>query len=109
MGDVRDPTSLRFSARCLADLDPAVLSPLLEGRWLDGYSVENILSAVRCPVLLLRADENCGGMLPGPDARTLATHWADCTRIDLAGAGHLLHWQATEEILRLTVGFLESL
>ena len=33
----------------------------------------------------------------------------DHTWIDLAGVGHLLHWLATETVLRYTVGFLESL
>ncbi len=57
LGDLRDATSLRFTARCLQDLDPETLTPLLELRWLDGYDQPSILSAVRCPALLLRADE----------------------------------------------------
>ena len=109
LGDLRDATSLRFSARCLTDLDRDVLTSLLEGRWLDGYDVERIFSAIRCPVLLLRADERDGGMLAGDDAQAMVRHLEDCTRIDLPGVGHLLHWLATEEIVRLTVGFLESL
>jgi pimeloyl-ACP methyl ester carboxylesterase len=109
LGDVRDATSLRFSARCLTNLDPDVLTSLLAGRWLDGYDVETIFTAIRCPVLLLRADDRAGGMLPGDDAQALEKHLNDCTRIDLPGVGHLLHWLATAEIVRYTVGFLESL
>ncbi len=109
LGDLRDATSLRFSARCLADLDPEVLTTLLEERWMEGYDVEPILSAVTCPVLLLRADDQCGGMLPRRTAEEMAARMKDCTLIDLPGTGHLLHWMATETVIRLTVGFLESL
>ncbi len=109
MGDVRDATSLRFTARCLGDLDAEVLTPLVEGGWLDGYDADAIFAAVRCPVLLLRADERAGGMLPANAASELTARMADCTRIDLPGTGHLLHWLATEAIVRHTVGFLESL
>jgi pimeloyl-ACP methyl ester carboxylesterase len=109
LGDLRDATSLRFSARCLQDLDPDALTPLLEGRWLEGYDPEAVCRGVRCPALLLRADEARGGMLPRDDAVRLAGLMADCTLIDLPGAGHLLHWLETATVLRLVVGFLESL
>ena len=55
LGDLRDAISLRFSARCLLDLDADVLTPVLEGQWLEGCDVESIFRAVTCPVLLLRA------------------------------------------------------
>jgi len=109
LGDLRDATALRFSARCLADLDAEVLTPLLEDRWLDGYDVTQVFGGVTCPVLLLRADDHCGGMLLRRDAEVLAKDMQDCTLIDLPGTGHLLHWLATDTVLRLTVGFLESL
>jgi pimeloyl-ACP methyl ester carboxylesterase len=109
LGDVRDGTALRFSARCLRDLDPEVLTPLLEGRWLEGYELDTFAAGAACPVLLLRGDDATGGMLNAADAEHLAGRLADCTRIDVPGAGHLLHWLATDTVLRLTVGFLESL
>ena len=40
MGDLRDPTSLRFTARALQDVDPAVFPPLLEGRLLEGCDLQ---------------------------------------------------------------------
>jgi pimeloyl-ACP methyl ester carboxylesterase len=109
LGEVRDAASLRFSARCLRDLDSEVLTPLLESRLLEGYDVEDVCRRIACPVLLLRADENCGGMLPRHDAEQLARPMKDCTLIDLPQTGHLLHWLATDMVSRLTVGFLESL
>src|SRR4051812_7169126 len=60
-GDVRDTISLRFSARCIRQVDPQVFEPLIAGQWLEGYNLDAILSGVRCPVLLLQGDMAAGG------------------------------------------------
>lgn len=108
-GDLRDPTALRFAARCLTELDPAVFDPVLDGSWFDRYDEDAIWKSVECPVLLLRGEEARGGMLPAADADRLAAAVADCTRVDVPGVGHLIHWLATETCVRFAVGFLESL
>src|SRR5439155_12443570 len=77
LGDVRDATSLRFSARCLLDLDPAVFDPLIESRWLEGFDYDGAFAAVRCPALILRGDERLGGMLARDEAARLAAMMAD--------------------------------
>jgi pimeloyl-ACP methyl ester carboxylesterase len=109
IADVRDPLFLRFTARCLADLDPATMTPVLEGQWLNDFDLEDAADAVSCPVLLLRADENQGGMLPHADADRLAGRLADCLRVDVPGCGHLIHWLDTPTLLRHVLGFLASL
>ncbi|MCE9563485.1 MAG: alpha/beta hydrolase [Planctomycetes bacterium] len=109
LGDFRDASMLRFSARCLPDLDPNVFDPLLSGYWLEGYDEAAIWRAIKCPVLLLRGEEARGGMLPAADAARMSALIADCTRVDVPGVGHLIHWLATEACVRLMLGFLESL
>jgi pimeloyl-ACP methyl ester carboxylesterase len=109
LGDIRDPTSLRFSARCLEQVDPAVLTPLLDNRWLEGYDSEQIWRRVRCPALILRGEEQQGSMLSRAEAEALAASMADGLVVDVAGAGHLIHWQQPEATARLCLGFLESL
>ena len=109
LGDLRDPTALRFSARGLPDLDPGIFDPLLTKSWFRGYDEDVTWRAIRCPVLLLRGEEARGGMLPAPDADRMALAIPDCTRVDVAGVGHLIHWLATETWVRLTLGFVESL
>ena len=37
LGELRDPAALRFMASCLNQLDPATMTPLVDGRWLEGY------------------------------------------------------------------------
>lgn len=109
LGDVRDAVSLRFTSSCVRQLDPYVMKTILEEDWLAGYDIESILSAIRCPVLLLRGNTELGGMLPNDDADRLATLLHDCTRIDFQAAGHLLHWQARVDASQQTAVFVESL
>jgi pimeloyl-ACP methyl ester carboxylesterase len=105
----RDATSLRFSARCLQNMDPEVLTPLIQGRWLDNYPVDDTYQKISCPTLLLAADEEVGGMLPRSDAEHLAALIKDCVHITLPRVGHLVHWLQPDTTLRLVTGFLESL
>jgi pimeloyl-ACP methyl ester carboxylesterase len=109
LGDVRDATSLRFSARCLKDVDPAVLTPVLADRWLEGCDFAGWLSRVRCPVLLLRGNVALGGMLAHADALQIIEQLPDATMIYYPNSGHLLHALEPELTLRHVVGFLESL
>ena len=109
LGDLRDAVSLRYSASCLQSMDPETLTPINEGRWLDGYSWDDILQAVRCPALLLQADSAAGGMLPD-DAAEQATRWMhNCTRIRVPEVGHLIHWVKPAETLCWVTQFLETL
>lgn len=109
LGDVRDAPAIRFMARCLRDLDPEVLTPLLEARWLDGFPLPDVYRQIRCPALLLCGDERAGGMLPAADAAALTECIPDCTRVDFPGVGHLIHWMQTERTLRHLHSFLEAL
>ena len=96
--DVRDAVSLRFSAACCRQLDPAVMTTILEGRWMQGFSYEQSFGEVRCPALLMRGDPARGGMLSEDDATALAALLHDPVRLDFPTAGHLLHWQVRSEL-----------
>jgi pimeloyl-ACP methyl ester carboxylesterase len=109
LGDLRDGVSLRLVARCLQEVDPAVYDSLLAGQWLDGIDWPATLRAVRCPVLLLAADEKAGGMLSRSAINEMQQNVADIITLSHSGVGHLIHWQATETCVRHVLGFLESL
>ncbi|HTE20777.1 MAG TPA: alpha/beta hydrolase [Armatimonadota bacterium] len=109
LADLRDATQLRFSARCLVDLDPDVLAPLLEGSWLDSFDTDRVLAGVRCPALLITGDYGSGGMLPADAAVRVSAQLEQCTRVHLPGVGHQIHWMHAETTLRLVTAFVESL
>lgn len=109
LGDTRDMASLRFTARCLKQLDREVLAPIVSGRWLDGFDWAAVLSKITSPALLMQADQSVGGMLTDTDAAEAERLMPDCCRIRLPKVGHLIHWLQTESCLRLVSAFLESI
>jgi pimeloyl-ACP methyl ester carboxylesterase len=109
LGDLRDATTLRFMASSLRQLDPKVLVPIVDSRWLDGYETETTLRRIQCPTLLIQADVMAGGMLTDEDATQIESLAADVTRIKLSGVGHVVHWAETSRLLSLVLGFLESI
>lgn len=106
---VRDAASLRYLARCLQDVDRDVYTPVLEGRWCQGYDERSIWKSIGCPALLLRGDPALGGMLPDADAKVMTESVPDLTRVDIAGVGHLIHALQPETTTRHLLNFLESL
>jgi pimeloyl-ACP methyl ester carboxylesterase len=109
LGDVRDAAQLRFMASCLKQLDPAVLRPVIEARWLAGFDWPQVFSRIACPLLLLQADEAAGGMLMDADAALAASLAADCTLVKLSGCGHNMHVGRTQDVANLVHAFLEGL
>lgn len=109
LSTLRDVPSLRFLARCLADVDGEVFTPATEKRWMDGYDERAIWRGITCPVLLLRGDPAFGGVLPQEDADRMMIDMADMMQIDFPGVGHLIHATATELTTRHVLNFLESL
>ncbi len=109
MSELRDPAALRFMASCLKRLDPAAMTPLVEGRWMEGYDQESILRGISCPALLLQGEYAQGGMLADAEAARVTQLLPRGLCIKVAGAGHLLHTMQPETTLRLVTAFLESL
>lgn len=108
LGEVRDPVSLRFFASTLRRVDPRVLDPIVEGTWLDGYDIANVLRGIQCPMLLLQGDPAAGAMLSDADAERVRSIVRNVSHVRMA-AGHMPHWQKTQETASLVCGFVESL
>jgi len=108
LGELRERASLAWSAQCVSHLDPEVLSPVIEGRWLDGYDFPNLLSDITCPVRLLQGDPQAGGALMDGDAETLTAIVSDCHHQRFPGCGHQLHRERPSEVLRALNAFISS-
>jgi pimeloyl-ACP methyl ester carboxylesterase len=106
--DVRDAAALRFTARCLQQLDRDVLTPVVAACWIDGYDRDALLRRIACPTLLLQADPAAGGMLTDEDAAQVEALISDCTRVRLTACGHLMHGTRTQDLLNVVHNFLES-
>ena len=100
LGEVRDRASLQWSALCLSRIDPEVLTPVIEGRWLDGYDMHAVFSRIHCPTLLLQADPGAGGALTDTDAEAACAAITSCQLIRFSGCGHQLHRDRPAEVLQ---------
>lgn len=98
LGDLRDAAAIRWSAACLAELDPEVLTPVIAGHWLDGYDLVKIASRIRCPVRLLQADPQAGGALADDERDAFANATQQWTVERFTGSGHLLHWTDPDRV-----------
>mgnify|MGYP002640008840 FL=1 len=108
LGEVRDRASLQWSALCLSRIDPEVLTPVIEGRWLDGYDMHAVFSRIHCPTLLLQADPGAGGALTDTDAEAACAAITSCQLIRFSGCGHQLHRDRPEEVLQTFAKFALS-
>ena len=108
LGDLRDRASLAWSAECLSQLDPEVLTPVIEGRWLDGFHVADVFSRIRCPALLLQGDPTAGGALTDADADAAVAALSSCRHVRFPGVGHQLHRDRPEAVLRALQDFAVS-
>ena len=101
--------SIRFMAKSLQSFDPEALTPVIEGRWLDGFDVENVFRGVKVPRPCSVPTRPLGGMLAKAEGDRLARLMADCTALDWPGIGVLIDWQQPEAVAKYTIGFLETL
>ena len=106
--ELRDEAALRFSAECLARMDPTVIDVLLAKRWLEGLDWFGELPRITCPTLLLRADVDCGGMLSDLEAARVEQLIPHCRRLDRPGLGHNLHTADPPGTLAFIGDFLAS-
>ncbi len=106
--DIRDLNAIRFGAECLLQMDPAVLAPLVQGRWLEGMDWFGSVSKIKCPTLLLQADPTCGGMLNEDEAGRITSLIPHCARVDLPGVSHAIHSTQPDRMLALITNFLET-
>ena len=108
LGDLRHRAALAWSAQCLNRLDPQVLTPVIEGRWLDGFEVAAVLSRVRCRALLLQADPTAGGALTDADAALAMTALPSARHIRFPGVGHQIHRDRPLEVVQAIQDFARS-
>ena len=107
--NVRDAAALRFTAKCLQKLDPAVMTPIISSQWLKGYDLNSIAGRIKSPALVMQADAGAGGMLTEGAADLLERMIADVSLVKISGVGHQIHTIAPDAALRFALSFLESL
>jgi len=86
---------------------PAVFTELRDStRPLDGASVVGDYREITSPALLVYGDLEAGGMVPGIDAESFRSTLTNAEIVHIAGGGHGLHTNSTDEFLAAVLPFL---
>ncbi|MBT4489124.1 MAG: alpha/beta hydrolase [Rhodospirillaceae bacterium] len=105
----RGSLSDRIRARSLALLDPDVLNAFVERDPFDGYDPETLTKGLACPTLLVQADAAVFARLEDPEAERMMLLNSRICRTTVAEAGHNVHSDQPEMLVRAISDFLESL
>ena len=91
--------------------DPDMLTALLDDHQntTAGYEMEVLLPAIHCPVLLLQADPDAGGLMRDDHVERALSLLAQGRRVRLEGISHMLFIPDKEPALQAIADFLGSL
>lgn len=103
------PIALRSLAKSLTQLDPAAMAAFHAGEMVIGYEPDTIFPLITCPVLLLQADPERGGLMTDADAARAMGLLQQGQHVKFPGLGHGLHVENAEPILEAVTTFLAGL
>jgi pimeloyl-ACP methyl ester carboxylesterase len=109
-----DQTHLRVLATTLKHLDPGVLEYHAEGRaeeFVQGFDLDRTLGNIHCPVLLIQANHEMGGMMTDSSVKYALARLKLGTHVLIKETGHDLgmeHWEVGP-LVRVVSAFLNCL
>jgi pimeloyl-ACP methyl ester carboxylesterase len=105
-----DAPVFEWLATRLVQNDPAMLAALLNDfeAVAAGYEMEQVLPAIRCPVLLLQANPAAGGLMTDAEVAQALPLLAHAAYMRLFGISHVLHNEQKEPVLRAIIEFLAT-
>jgi pimeloyl-ACP methyl ester carboxylesterase len=113
MGDAlgEDAPVFEWLATSLYQNDPDMLGVLLDDfdNTAAGYEMDQVLPAIRCPVLLLQADPATGGLMTDAEVERALTLLAQPSHVRLSGVSHVLHNEQKAPVLQAILDFLQRI
>ena len=79
-------------ARMIRNIDPESVTYILNDWVFEGFDLEQVLSQVACPALLVRGEPELGGVVRDNDVALLETHIPHITTFQISGVGHGIIW-----------------
>lgn len=106
-----DHPSFRFGAECFSQTDPDVLTANLEGfdETYAEYKINTLLPSIKCPVLIIQANPQLGGLQRDEDVKMALTLLPNAQHKKIDNVGHWLHVQDKEAVLNIVIPFLKQL
>ena len=98
-----------WKAECLKQMDPEILRNVVEGNSRGGGDPVENLKKITCPVLLVQADPDAGGILPDDYIASAVPKRDNFTIKKIPGAGHNINREHAEQMLPIVLPWLASL
>lgn len=104
-----DELGLQNVELMIRSVDPEFVSLLINDKFLDGLHLEQTLTKVLCPTLLLYGEFELGSIVPEAEVEFLKQHIPQITSVRIQGAGHSPHWEQTETTLVHISDFIKTI
>jgi pimeloyl-ACP methyl ester carboxylesterase len=93
-------------ANCLQMLDPTAIQSTIEGRTFTDFDTDSVLAGVRCPVLILQANPELGGLMSDSAVEKIRNSVARAEVVRFRLLGHALHTQRAQPVIEAVRKFL---
>lgn len=104
-----DEVGVRNIESMIRSVDPEFISVMVHNKFFEGFILEDALTKVICPVLLIRGDLELGSLLPEAEVDFIKQHIPQITAIHIKGSGHFPYWEQTEATLEHITNFLKTI
>jgi pimeloyl-ACP methyl ester carboxylesterase len=107
----KDHPWFNFMGESLRQNDPDMLSSIIDrfDETYCKYNVYELLVRIKCPVLILQADPEQGGLIRDEDVEKAMNVLPHVQHIRFHGVGHALHMQNKEEVLKALIPFFRNI
>ncbi len=97
-----------WKAESLTQMDAEILRDVVAGRSRGGEDPVGVLAKIDCPVLLMQADPEAGGILPDDFLAEVVPGSDDWTVAKIEGAGHNINRDHPEKVLPVVLPWLDA-
>ena len=96
-------------ANCLQMLDPTAMQSTIEGRTFADFDADTVLAKIQCPVLILQANPELGGLMSDSAVERIKNHVRRVEVVRFRLLGHALHLQRAQPVIEAVREFLSSI
>lgn len=106
--DFWNQSDLLYTARCIQLVDDEILTEMASGNSSNNDNLMEIISAISCPVLFLKGDQNFGALLTRGDLDSAIKQTKTPYYAQIDGAGHGIHEDKPLEVAKMVLRFLSA-
>jgi pimeloyl-ACP methyl ester carboxylesterase len=104
-----DEVELQNTESLIRSVDPEFISVMVKNKFFDGLQLEETLTKVLCPTLLLYGDVELGSLVPEREVEFLKNHIPQITTGHIESTGHFPHSGQTETTIEHIDNFLKTI